>query len=579
MMLERGCRIAAIAVAVIALVDPVWVVARPALPRVVVLHGGGATPGDVARVTDVLGQDVTIDPDASPDTAARVVVSRQVPENTPDGLTFVVVPDPATDAPEIRGLRLGDRVSLDALTRVTVDAALPSGAPAGAPLRLTLFADDVPVDSQEVAVVASATTAAADLMFVPSREGLARIRVSARIGDGPEALADTATEVVRTTRRILSYEARPSWAATFVRRALEEDPRFEVVVRSLTSRGVAADAGSPPATLDRAEELSGFDVVLVSSPDAIGDRAAAALDAYLRSREGAVVLLPDAIGAPLLSRLTGVSAWTDERRPDLERIESPVGVWTASEFLWPAGWPAGAEAMTSCLPPMGTARRCAVWRTPVGGGRVIVNSAIDGWRTRTADGSAFAGFWRSLVGDEAAATPRPVEVVLGDRLVEPGAHVWARMQLMGMGPNEVPSAEWQSTEGAVTPVRLWPDGSGRYRTEFRAPDVPGRYRLRVRVDGVAPERLPVSEFLVVEPGSLRRPVPEGDALLSPFATSHGGDAIPIADVDTLASRIVAAVSAAPVDASTHPMRSPWWMVPFAGLLSVEWWSRRRRGAR
>ncbi len=570
MMLERVCRVAAIVIAIVAVIDPVWVVARPAPPRVVVQRGAGATPADVARVTDALAPDVTIDAEASPATVARVVIGRHVPEDVRDGLTFVVIPEPSANAPEIRSLRLGDKVPLEALSRVTVDAVLPAGATSSAAkVHFTLAADDVPVDSQAVDIAAGATTATADLMFVPSREGLARIRVSARIGDGPETVADAATEVVRSTRRVLSYEARPSWAATFVRRALEEDPRFEVVVRSLTSRGVAADAGAPPATLDRAEELSGFDVVLVSSPDALGDRAAQALETYLRDREGAVVLLPEATGAPLLSRLTGVASWTDERRPELERIESPAGVWTASEFVWPAGWPAGAEALTSCLSPMGAARRCAVWRTPVGGGRVVVSSAIDGWRTRTADSSAFAAFWRSLIGDEAAATPRPVEVVLRDRLVAPGALVSAAVQVLAA--SEAPQAEWQSTEGAVTPVRLWPDGPRRYRAQFRAPAVPGRYRLVVAGGS--------SEFLVGDPGSVQRALSGDHALLTAFATSQGGDVIPMADVGTVASRITAAVSATSAATPTHPMRSPWWIVPFAGLLSVEWWSRRRRGAR
>lgn len=570
MMIERVCRAGAIAIAVIAVIDPVWTVARPVPPRVVVSQGAGATDADVARVTDSLASDVIIETEESPATAARVVVGRHVPEEVTDGLTFVVIPEPSASAPEIRGLRIGDQVPLDALSRVTVEAALPSGATSQAtPVRFTLFADDVPVDSQDVAVAAGATTVTADLMLAPSRVGLARIRVVARIGDGPEASADVATEVVRSTRRVLSYEARPSWAATFVRRALEEDPRFEVVVRSLTSRGVAADAGAPPVTLDRAEELSGFDLVLVSSPDALGDRAAQALETYLRDREGAVVLLPDATGAPLLSRVTGVPSWSDERRPELEPIESPAGVWTASEFLWPAGWPAGAEALTSCLPPMGSVRRCAVWRTPVGGGRVVVSSAVDGWRTRTADRSAFAAFWRSLIGDEAAATPRPVEVVLRDRLVAPGGFVSATVQVLTA--IEAPQAEWQSTEGTVTPVRLWPDGPRRYRAEFRAPAVPGRYRLVVAGG--------VSEFLVVEPGAVQRTLPGDHTWLTAFATSHGGEAIPIADAGTLAPRIVAAASTTPVDTPTRPMRSPWWIVPFAGLLAVEWWSRRRRGAR
>jgi hypothetical protein len=29
----------------------------------------------------------------------------------------------------------------------------------------------------------------------------------------------------------------------------------------------------------------------------------------------------------------------------------------------------------------------------------------------------------------------------------------------------------------------------------------------------------------------------------------------------------------------HPMRSPWWIVPFGLALGGEWWLRRRRGGR
>jgi hypothetical protein len=31
--------------------------------------------------------------------------------------------------------------------------------------------------------------------------------------------------------------------------------------------------------------------------------------------------------------------------------------------------------------------------------------------------------------------------------------------------------------------------------------------------------------------------------------------------------------------TTHPMRSAWWLAPFAACVTVEWWLRRRRGDR
>jgi hypothetical protein len=421
-------------------------------------------------------------------------------------------------------------------------------------------------------VPAGTSVVSAGLSFVPARLGLARLRVTARLGDGPLATADVATEVTRRTLRVLSYEARPSWAATFVRRSLEEDPRFEVVVRSMTSRGVAADAGAPPPTLDRAEDLAGFDAVIVSTPEALGDRAAAALEGYLRNREGAVVVLPGETASPVATRLTGIANWTVDRRPALVTVETDGGSWTASEFLWPSAWPAGAEALTGCLSPS----RCAVWRAPVAGGRVIVSSALDGWRTRGAEGSRFDAFWRSVVGNEASATPRPVEIVLSSRLPSPSALVSADIDVFAA--TAAPTAEWQNTEGRVEPVRLWPLGEGGYRAEFRAPDVPGRYRLVVKTAGVTASEAR-AEFMVVEAGQVHSPLPNGLDLLSAFASSRGGAVVPMGEVDGLPARLIAAIQSPTSEIPINPMRSPFWMLPFAGLLAVEWWSRRRRGAR
>jgi len=381
-----------------------------------------------------------------------------------------------------------------------------------------------------------------------------------------------ATEVTRRTLRVLSYEARPSWAATFVRRSLEDDPRFEVVVRSMTSRGVAADAGAPPATLDRAEDLTEFDVVIVSTPEALGDRAAAALEGYLRNREGAVVLLPGETGSSVATRLTGITNWSVDRRPALVEVEAGGGAWTASEFVWPSTWPRGAETLTGCLSP----GRCAVWRVPVGGGRVVVSSALDGWRTRGTEGSQFDAFWRVIVGNEATATPRPVEIALRSRLVATDGRVSADVRVTGAPIT--PTAEWQNTEGRTEAVRLWPSGGGGYSAEFRAPDVPGRYRLVVTTMGATAAEAR-AEFIVVEPGQIHSTLPDSLDLLSAFASSRGGAVVPMQEVGTLPARLTAAtpVTAAPVP--SNPMRSPFWLLPFAGLLAVEWWSRRRRGAR
>lgn len=571
MILERACRAGAMVIAVVAVIDPQWVVAREAPDRVVLSKTAGATEADLERVKDALTDAFQVETEASPSTAIRVVVGRTPPATPDEGLTFVVAPNAADDVAEIRAVAVADESSLDAVGRVTVTLAVPAQTRATS-LTLSLLADGVPVETLTDPVGPAAGSVVKTLSFIPSRVGLARLRVSARLGEGPESHADVATEVSRRTLRVLFYDARPSWAATFLRRTLEEDPRLDVVVRSMTSRGVAADAGAPPASLDRAEDLAAFDLVVVSTPEGLSDRAAAALETYLRNREGAVVLLPGEQTAPVLARLTGVSNWTVERRPALGSVTAPAGSWTASEFLWPGRLPQGAEALTGCLSP----DRCAVWRVPLGGGRVIVSSALDGWRTRGAESSAFAAFWRSIVGDEATATLRPIEIALRSRTVEPNALVSARIETASTAGTL--RAEWQNIEGTVQPVRLWPTSGGGYSAEFRAPDAPGRYRLVVKTSGVAATETR-AEFLVVEAGQLQSPVPGSVDLLSAFASSRGGALVPISDVESLPARIAAAVTSTASPTPTNPMRSPFWTFPFAGLLAIEWWSRRRRGAR
>lgn len=566
-LLERACRAAAIVIAVVAVIDPQWVVAREAPVRVVLSTTAGATADDVERVKNALTDAFQVEPAASPSTAMRLVVGRTPPATPEDGLTFVVTPDASDNVAEIRAVTVADESSLDAVGRVTVTIAVPAQA-GTTELVLSLLADGVPVETLTESVGPEAGSVVRDLSFVSSRVGLARLRVSTRLGDGPESHADVTTEVTRRILRVLFFDARPSWAATFLRRSLEDDPRFDVVVRSLTSRGVAADAGAPPASLDRAEELAPFDLVVVSTPELLSDRAAAALEGYLRDREGAVVVLPGEQTAPVLARLTGVPTWTAERRPALENVTAAAGSWTASEFLWPGRFPQGAEPLTGCLSP----GRCAVWRVPLGGGRVIVSSALDGWRTRSAESSAFASFWRSVVGDEAAATPGPIEITLLSRTVEPGARVSAHVDAIDAGALR---AEWQNTEGTVQPVRLWPAQTGGHAAEFRAPAVPGRYRLVVT--GAASEAR--AEFMVVEAGRHVEPVPASGDRLAAFASSRGGAVIPMADVTTLPERLFAVAPSRVRDTPSNPMRSPWWMIPFAGLLATEWWSRRRRGAR
>jgi hypothetical protein len=59
-----------------------------------------------------------------------------------------------------------------------------------------------------------------------------------------------------------------------------------------------------------------------------------------------------------------------------------------------------------------------------------------------------------------------------------------------------------------------------------------------------------------------------------LATTSGGAVL----TDVAAARdALAAIEPGEQHTEVRPMRSPWWIVPFAGLLAVEWTIRRRAG--
>ncbi|MCC7185398.1 MAG: hypothetical protein IT185_04090, partial [Acidobacteria bacterium] len=167
MMLERLCRIGAILIAVLAVIDPAWVVARSAMPRVVVMSTGGASAADIEAVRNALAGEFDISEDASPDTALRVMVGRTVPQQPADGLTFVVTPEPGADAPEVRRVSVSDEISVNAVGRVVVDLALPV-AQSSRDVAITLTADDVPVETITRTVAPGASTLSAELLMVPA---------------------------------------------------------------------------------------------------------------------------------------------------------------------------------------------------------------------------------------------------------------------------------------------------------------------------------------------------------------------------------------------------------------------------
>ncbi len=92
---------------------------------------------------------------------------------------------------------------------------------------------------------------------LPPSTGTRQLRVSASptSSEATESdnRADLAIQVVDRKLRVLVHEPRPSWQGTFVRRALEGDPRFEIPRPAWMSKGIAVRTGEPPQLMSGSE--------------------------------------------------------------------------------------------------------------------------------------------------------------------------------------------------------------------------------------------------------------------------------------------------------------------------------------
>ena len=69
------------------------------------------------------------------------------------------------------------------------------------------------------------------------------------------------------------------------------------------------------------------------------------------------------------------------------------------------------------------------------------------------------------------------------------------------------------------------------------------------------------------------------AKLERLVIASGGVLATAGDEASVARVLTAAPRRSSRIVSSHPMRAPWWIIPFAGCLSIEWWLRRRTGLR
>lgn len=581
-LLLRGV---AVAIAVLAVVDPAVRLKRHDRSVVAVTAGAGDS-ARAARVRAALARDFDVVPGALPGASAMVVVGDAIPPvwDEFDGPAFAVRASPRAPRIVIERMETPARLAPGALARVGVH--LHALGAKGRVVQVTLHAGDVAVDRVDVPVTDDDARMRTTLEAPALAESPLVVRAEAAIAGVDDATthADGALLVDRRPARILFYDARASWMATFVRRAAERDARIAPASRVMTSTGVSAASGAPPPRLDGTSLRDAFDVVVVGAPDALAARDVAALDAFLRRRGGAVVVLLDMPESGAWATLANVGRLgsRDAGAAVPVRPAAPLAVrdsivLRATELAWPAPIPTAAEVLAAAGPaePM-------LWAAPVGAGRIVVSGALDAWRYRDADQGAFDRFWPDLLVNEAARAVPAVDVRVTPQVARPGDRMSVAVTLRDAalsvtrgeagGRSDVVEGWLHSRTGAKHPVRLIPDGApGRLVAEVIAPDAPGAYLVVVRSAAGAD-----SIAVAVRADAKAPNGTPGDAL-SAWVASRGGQVITEDALGTLAGAVAAATRAEPRVIVAYPMRSPWWIVPFALLLATEWLLRRRRG--
>ena len=383
--------------------------------------------------------------------------------------------------------------------------------------------------------------------------------------EGEASALDNAVDIgvtVSSSRvAVLVFDPRPSWASTFVRRALEDDPRFQVDHR--VALGPSLAAGTAGGRLD-ARTLDAVPVVMVGSPEGLSASDVTLLERFVRERGGTLILLPDRALFGAATRLLS-GRWTEH----LEASASPAGVLRASETL-------RLSAASPFDIVLGAVKGSPVIvLSPTGHGRIVVSGAMDAWRYRDTDGGVFDRFWRSLVLESAAASAS-LHLLFARPIAAPGtdAPFVVRHRQMDPSASRTITATAACGNRAAQVVRVWPEGdagvfAGTFSVEGSEP-----CRVRVTVEGG-----PTAVGGVAVTAGATRSVSAVRSKLERSALRTGGVVAFAGDERRVAAALIAGVPERARPAPVHPMRSPWWMFPFVTCLAMEWWLRRRSGLR
>src|SRR5439155_6806353 len=190
-------------------------------------------------------------------------------------------------------------------------------------------------------------------------------------------------------------------------------------------------------------------------------------------------------------------------------------------------------------------------------------------------GVDFDRFWQSAIAGLALAVRPAVSIAVTPAAIPLGQSARVRVRLRSPGGIAASRPVTVSaTLASGEPIRLWPEAEVGAFSGTLTPSRTGVDRLDVvATNGNRTERGSI-RFVT---GDYTRPVDDPIVPLSALSASRGGIDVAPNELPALERWLRQTIAAKTTPVQRHPMRSAWWIVPFAGCLSVEWWMRRRRG--
>ena len=580
-------RVFAIAIALAGLMDPAWSSSRPAPQRLVAIRmtSAPATAVEQALAANLPGWDlepregqprVPCGPDEQCVVIADGSKDASVPGDLSKPLSLITVSPGNGPNVAVRSISVA-RGHQDAggLARVELSG---SGLGAAAKSEVRVL-DGVAVIGSATGEWSGASTLTIDVPWWPIDTGARVLRIEVPPFGGEQTLIDNHVDIgvdVGVTRStVLVFDARPSWSSTFVRRAIEDDRRFAVGYRARLAP--ALSAGTANGRLDIAA-LDLASTAIIGGVDALTSDDVALLEQFVRVRGGTLVLLPERAPSGPWSRLLA-GTWTEHltAKPEM------VGALRASEVLHAERLPITATVLAR------SGSSASIVVLPAGRGRVVISGAMDAWRYRDLDagpstaprGSGFDEFWRSLIA-EGSAAGEGLQLRFEKPLSAPGSRARFTLHDRRMAPaaSTEASAIARCGSAPASVIRVWPAGAhGEFEGELPLSNSglfslgEGGCTIEAAVDG---RQVAGSIAVAAAPAY---GVEQTLAKLERRVIASGGVIGRAGEEATIARALRTAPMSSPVTTEVHPMRSAWWLLPFAGCLSVEWWLRRRAGLR